>query len=316
LNVRTRLPAALVCALAIALLGPTGASARLLMGVGDESPNTFTNPWFQGLGVKRTRLITPYNVQLSSPGSIYYWMLGAQADNEQVVVAFNPASGSHCPGQPCKLPSTAQYTKAFKAFHAAYPAVKIFQPWNEVNSVTQPTARHPEAVVNYYAIVKKYCPGCTVLGADLEDLTKGPGVPMVTYIKQLLKAYRKAHVPTPRTWGLHNYVDVNYHTSTGTTAALKALPGQLWLTETGGIAKFVLSSGVTRLKYDESRQANATRWLMALALSNPRIARVYIYDMLYNGSPTQRFDSSLLGASGAPRKAYYVLQNHYQQYFS
>jgi hypothetical protein len=320
LNLRTRLSGALVCVVAISLVTAGCASASLLMGVGDESSSTFLNPWFKGLGVKRTRLIAPYNVALASPGALTGWMTGAAFDHEQVVVAFNPAAGSRCPGQPCKAPTASQYTKAFKAFHKAYPSVTIFQPWNEVNSLTQPTSAHPEAVVAYYAIAKKSCPGCTVLGADLEDLKKGPGVParidMVNYAKALLKAYRKAHVATPKIWGLHNYVDVNYFTSSGTKAALNTLPGQLWLTETGGIAKFVLSSGKVRLKFDENRQANATTWMMKLALSNKRIARIYIYDMLFNGSATQRFDSSLLGSTGQPRKAYYVLLNHYQKYFS
>jgi hypothetical protein len=320
MTIRTRLFAALTCALSMGLIACGGASARLLMGVGDESPAVFSNPYFKALGVKRTRLITPYDIALSNPSADTPWMTAAALAGEEIVVAFNPASGSHCPGSPCKLPSSSQYTKAFKAFHKAYPFVKIFQPWNEVNSITQPTARHPEAVVLYYSIVKKYCHGCTVLGADIEDLKPGagvvPGGDEVTYAKTLLRAYRAAHVPTPKLWGLHNYVDVNYFTTTGTTAALRTLPGQIWLTETGGIYKFVLSSGKVRLKPSGSRMSKATKWMMKLAQSNRRIARIYIYDMLYNNAATQRFDSSLLGAGGVPRTAYYALLAHYKSYFN
>ena len=312
--IRTRLSAALLCALALSLFAGSSASAQLLMGIGDENVSMFTNPFFTSLGVKRTRLITPYNVALGNPTTVDHWMIGAYFDNEQVVVAFNPAAGSHCPGQPCVLPTTAQYTKAFRAFHARYPTVKIFQPWNEVNSLTQPTQAHPDAVVSFYSIVKKNCPGCTVLGADLEDLTKPHQSDEVVYATQLLAAFKRAHVATPRLWGLHNYVDVNYHTSTGTKNALKVLPGQIWLTETGGIAQFILSSGKVRLKYDLTRQANSTKWMMSLALSNKRIARIYIYDFLYDVAP-QRFDSSLLGQGQTPRTAYYVLTAHYKQYF-
>ena len=242
-------------------------------------------------------------------------MTGAVLDGEEVVVAFNPAAGSNCPGKPCVLPSPSQFTRAFKAFHKDFPSVRIFQPWNEINSLTQPTQAHPSAVVTYYEIVKKYCPGCTVTGGDLEDLTTPHASDLPVYAAALLNAYKKAHVPTPQLWGLHNYVDVNYHTSTGTQSALRALPGQIWLTETGGIAQFILSSGKTRLKYDLGRQATATKWMMSLALSNKRITRIYIYDMLYNGAAGQRFDSSLLGSGGAPRKAYYVLTAHYLSYF-
>ena len=47
---------------------------------------------------------------------------------------------------------------------------------------------------------------------------------------------------TPRTrrriWGLHNYKDVNRKQSKGLTNVLKTVPGEVWLTETGGITKF------------------------------------------------------------------------------
>jgi hypothetical protein len=295
------------------------ASARLQIGVGDESFTVFSNPWFQQLGVKRTRLITPYNATTGTAQqqfTQYEWLASAHAAHEQIVVAFNPASGSGCPGHPCVLPSASAYTKAFKAFHKQFPYVTVFQPWNEVNSVTQPTQAHPQAVVLYYTIIRKYCPKCTVLGADIEDLTTPHQSDEVVYAKELLAAYKRAHVKIPQIWGLHNYVDTNYFTKTGTQAALKTLPGQIWLSETGGIAQFILSSGKVRLKYDEARQSRATTWMMKLALGNKRITRVYVYDMLYNGSPNQRFDSSLLGPGQVPRPAYYVLLHHYEKYFS
>jgi hypothetical protein len=290
--------------------------------VGDESPLAFSNPWFKKLGVKRTRLFTPYDVALYSPAKQYrtaLWLASAEAAGQEVVVAFNPTSGSGCPGQPCKLPTKSQYATAFKAFHSKWPNVHIFQPWNEVNSLTQPTSGHPEAVVTFYSVVKQNCPGCTVLGADLEDLKKGPGVPanidLVNYSTALLRAYKKAHVATPQLWGLHNYVDVNYFTASGTSSALRVLPGKLWLTETGGIAKFTLTSGKVRLARDLKRQAKATTQMMKLALRNKsRIARVYQYDLFFG--PGNRFDSSLLDGNGKPRPAYNVLLNSYSQYFN
>jgi hypothetical protein len=321
LYVRTRLAAALLCSLSIATvaaLAASSASAQLRIGIGDESASLFSNQWFNALGVSQTRLITPYNVALASPSADDEWMTAAYLDKQQIVVAFNPASSSRCPGSPCVAPSAPQYTKAFAAFHKRYPFVKMFQPWNEINSLTQPTHSNPALVVTYYKIVKRLCSACTVTGGDIEDLVKGPGVPAaideVNYSKALLAAYKRAHVATPQVWGLHNYVDVNYTRSTGTRNALATLPGQLWLSETGGIAKFVLSSGKVRLKYDLNRQASATKWMMQLALSNRRITRIFEYDMFY--APANRFDSSLLGPDGSPRKAYYVLQAHYLKYFT
>jgi len=318
MNVRGRLAAALLCSVSIAMIASASASAQLQVGIGDEGASLFANPYFQQLGVKRTRLITPYNVAVVSPTADDAWLIGAAIAHQQILVAFNPAAGSKCPGSPCNAPSASQFKTAFLAFHKRYPFVKAFQPWNEINSLTQPTHARPDLVVAYYAIVKKYCgSGCTVTGGDIEDLVKGPGVPSsideVNYSKALLKAYKKAHVPTPQIWGLHNYVDVNYHKSSGTKNALATLPGQIWLTETGGLAEFTLSSGKVRLPFSLSRQANATTWMMKLALSNKRIARVYEYDFFY--APMNRFDSSLLADGGAPRAAYYVLLHHYAKYF-
>ncbi len=289
------------------------ASAQLQLGIGDESPAVFSNPAFLNLGVKRVRLIVPYNVARSnsSAAATDAWMAGAFFDHEQVAVAFNPAAGSGCPGPPCVLPSSSQFTKAFLAFHKRYPAVKVFQPWNEVNSLTQPTQAHPQAVVSFYSIVKQNCRGCTVLGADLEDLTTPHQSDEVVYAKELLADFKKAHVATPQIWGLHNYVDTNYFTDSGTASALKTLPGQIWLTETGGIAQFILSSGKVRLKYDLARQAKATKWLMHLATSSRRITRAYIYDFMYANVAGERFDSSLMGPGQIPRDAYYVLAAHY-----
>ena len=42
----------------------------------------------------------------------------------------------------------------------------------------------------------------------------------------------------PSIWGLHNYSDVNRLQSWRTRELSKALGGQVWLTETGGIVQF------------------------------------------------------------------------------
>ncbi len=42
----------------------------------------------------------------------------------------------------------------------------------------------------------------------------------------------------PTIWGLHNYSDINRLQSWRTHRLVRALGGQVWLTETGGIVKF------------------------------------------------------------------------------
>ncbi|HEY5316372.1 MAG TPA: hypothetical protein VIJ20_00215 [Solirubrobacteraceae bacterium] len=295
------------------------ASARLIAGISDEGGSVFANPYFKLLGVRQARYITNYDAALRNPFDTDSWMAAARAAREQIIVAFNPGDGTHCPSSPCTLPSASQYTKAFRAFHKRYPYVKIFQPWNEVNSTTQPTSSKPQAVVTYYRIVKKYCKGCTVLGADIEDLTTPHRDDYVVYIKTLLADFKKAHVAVPKVWGIHNYEDVNYFHSTNTVQMMKLLPGQIWLTETGGIAFFETGALKVLLPYNLERQDKATDWMMKLALRYPkRIARLYIYNFLNGGAPgpNNRFDSSLLAPDGTPRLAWYALYEHYKRYFS
>jgi len=295
------------------------AGARLIAGISDESASVFTNPYYKLLGATHARYITSYDAALKDPGPTDAWMAAARAAGDQIMVAFNPGVGTQCPSSPCTLPSAAQYTKAFLAFHKRYPYVKIYQPWNEVNSTTQPTWTKPQAVVTYYAIVKKYCKGCTVLGADIEDLTTPRKASYAVYIKTLLADFKKAKVAIPQVWGIHNYEDVNYFRSTDTAGMLKLLPGQVWMTETGGLAFFETGALKVLLPYNLERQDKATNWMMKLALRYPkRIARVYVYNFLNGGppGPNNRFDSALLGTDGMPRLAWYALMAHWRGYFT
>ena len=51
------------------------------------------------------------------------------------------------------------------------------------------------------------------------------------------------------TWGLHNYIDANLFRTRGTRALLKAVKGDVWFTETGGIVK---RNNDSTLKFPES----------------------------------------------------------------
>jgi hypothetical protein len=294
------------------------AGARLVAGISDESGAMFTNPYFEALGVKSARYVTNYDAALTDPADTNAWLTAARAAGDQILVAFNPGYGSQCPDKPCSLPSASQYTKAFLAFHKRWPFVKAFQPWNEVNSTTQPTWTKPQAVVTYYSIVKKYCKGCTVLGADIEDLVTPHQADYVVYIKELLADFKKAKVAIPQVWGIHNYEDVNYFHSTNTAKMLKLLPGQIWMTETGGIYYFETGAQQVLLPASETRQGKATKWMMELALKYPkRIARLYIYNFFSAVPPiVNRFDSALIDPNGMPRLAWYVLYLDYKKYFS
>ena len=86
----------------------------------------------------------------------------------------------------------------------------------------------------------------------------------------------------------------------------------MWLTETGGIVKFVLPSGGTLFPFDEARANRATKRMFELAKRyRRRIKRLYIYQW-QQPAGVNRFDAGLIAADGAPRPAYFTVQRALQ----
>ena len=167
-------------------------------------------------------------------------------------------------------------------------------PWNEINHASQPTARAPARAAEYYNVVKKECEGCTVLAGDVLDQAG-----MTRYVA----AYRRHLDGTPRIWGLHNYADANRFRKRGLRSLLKAVKGDIWLTETGGLVEFGRS-----FPRSEQRAAKAVDYALDLAADTPRVKRVYLYNWT-GGAPGVRFDAGIVGPDRAPRKAYGVLES-------
>ena len=272
-----------------------------LLGIADQKPATFADPSFRELGVARSRLNTPWNSIFTEPGRLGQWLTAARNDGIEPLVAFERARGSNCPADPCSLPGLADYTKAVTAFHRRYPWVRLLQPWNEANSSTQPTGKHPERAAAYYEAVRKICPECTITAADVLD-----GSNTVRWLRRFKTALHGT--PTPL-WGLHNYSDTNRFRTTGTKRLLSLVPGEVWFTEAGGIVSFVTADGRTALPYDEQRAARAIRYLFHLAALSPRITRIYIYQWKID-FPGNRFDAGLVAANGKPRPALQVVLKH------
>src|SRR4051794_9017815 len=294
------------------------ANAALIAGIGDQNSDTFSNANFKKLKVKRTRLITPFNSVNSAAGraSLDPWMAAAKAAKLKVLVAFNPAQGSRCPSKPCSIPTSAAYTKAFKAFRKRYSFVKEFNFWNETNSATQPTGPTKASVLKktaaLYNAARKVCGrSCRVSGPDLLD--QGVGDPrrsvrsrnqkrMKTWVNLFLR-YAKGY---PTLWGIHNYGDTNYGRSTGTAFMLKSVAkkGEVWVTETGGIYSFKLQSGRVTFKPNASRQAKAVTNAYKVAKKfGSRIKRLYYYQWRKNNAG-DFFDAGIADFSGKLRPAY------------
>jgi hypothetical protein len=140
--------------------------------------------------------------------------------------------------------------------------------------------------------LKRACPHCTVLAADVLDTNPGA---MVRYLRAF---QRYAARGRPRLWGLHNYTDVNRFRSTGTRAMLRTVKGTVWVTESGGLDSFGRD-----FPPSSSRQVRAERQMFRLARISARIRRLYIYSWSGGG----RFDAGLMSPSGAARPAYQVV---------
>lgn len=296
-------------------LGFVSSSSRaLVVGVGDQSPALFADDHFERLDPRRVRYITPYDSALRPRlrRDVDGWMGAARAAGKEIVVAFNPPVGMRCPNlrraKGCRPVRVAAYRKAFKAFHRRYPYVRIVQPWNEVNSLTQPTFHHPEAVVSYYAVVRRHCRRCTVVGADIQDLPNAR-----RYTRRLLKGFSQRGIRAPRVWGVHNYSDTNRFVSARRSVLgklVRLLPGKIWLTETGGIYRFQPQNARQSFAPDAERQARAMENLFRTAQRYRRdVERIYIYHW-FGASPTNRWDSGVLDPSGVPRPAHAVLERH------
>jgi hypothetical protein len=331
---------ALVALVATGLALPAGAGAktRYKLGFGDQSQHMFANANFKALKIKQVRLIVPWDYRTdpkADAAGYDTWLRTARADGKSILVAFAAHRGCYDDGRykrtkVCRAPSAKAYTREFKAFRKAHPYVKQFQPWNELNNKSQPTYRKPGLAARYYVAMKKTCRSCTVVAADILD--SSDLIRYVTKVKQRIdKAARgrKNRYLRPRIWGLHNYSDVNRKRTVQTKQFLRKLPGQVWLTETGGLVKFL-----PNFKSSQSRAANRTKFLFKLAgsLSKPRrgyksrITRVYPYAYFgYTVAPGQpnrapRFDSGLVGpllldanfapaaGSGKARPAYRVFK--------
>jgi hypothetical protein len=295
------LPTILI-ALAVAAL-PSGASASVTVGLGDQSWATFNDDHFKALGLRRARVVTPWNVALTGGNRLWLdqYLTAARAAGVEPLVSFGAAHPSRCPSRPCKLPTSGEFERAFRAFRSRWPWVRTIGVWNEANHRSQPTFRYPEQAARYFNIVRRRCAGCRIVAADVIDDAN-----MVRWLGRFRAVARGA-----RLWGLHNYRDSNPRRGQrygGTKLLLRTVSGKVWLTETGGIVRFVLPDGRTLFPYSERRANVAIGRVLRLAKAyRSRIERLYVYHWRQDAFDN-RFDAGLLRKDGKPRASYHTLE--------
>jgi hypothetical protein len=297
-------PAAVGRAGAAAKRAPSAhAASSYLTGVGDEGALMFHNPLWRQLHTKIVRYIAPYDaaMHVASLNRAITFVQGAEAEHQQVLVAFY-----HSESTPTQMPSVATYQRDVQKFVKLFPRVKQYQSWDEANrgNIAHVLAS-PSAVsaAKYYQALIRVCKGCTAIGLDVLDAANiGP---TLTYISEFKHEISHLETVMPKIWGLHNYSDVNRLESWRTRELVRALGGQVWLTETGGIVKFggafpnSNGSGLTRA-------ARVLKYMFALAGSMSQVKRLYIYDWT-GGVSSTRFDAGLMNARQQPRAGYLVV---------
>ena len=299
-------------ALALVALSAAPADARYRLGVGEQKPEMFAAPAWQSLNLKQVRYLVPWDWQRAERPAVAAFMGAARTARQDVLVTFTARRGCYdgrrySRTRVCRAPSARAYRAAVRAFDDAYPWVRTYSAWNEVNHVSQPTFSSPRLAVRYYAVLRRESRlrHFRVMAADVLDTSN---------LRRYVRAFLRRAPGRPRLWGLHNYQDVNRRTSADTREMLRLVPGRVWLTETGGVVKF----GNTRqFRYSESRAANRTRWMFRLANRYDHrrrglrsvIARLYVYRW-YGEPPGAHFDAGLVNPDGTPRRAYSVVAKH------
>jgi hypothetical protein len=277
-----------------ALLALPATAGALTIGIADNKPDMFTDSRFVASGVAHARLSVGWDA-LSSPwqtAELDSWLRAAHAAKVTPLVSFG-----HSRTDRRSLPTPERFLYEFRRFRARYPWVREFATWNEANHCGEPTCHRPRLVAAYYRRLRRECRDCRILAAEVLDMPN-----MVRWVRSFKRGARHE----PRYWGLHNYIDANRRRTIGTRRMLRAVRGQVWFTETGGI---VWRKNRGRVPFPESaaHAATATRFLFnRLVPLSRRVTRVYIYHWNMTGL-AGTWDSALFDPSGQPRPAFRVV---------
>jgi len=276
------------------------AASTYFTGLGDEKPEMFTDPNWLQLRTKIARYIVPYDAVAHSYSldKAKVWIKAAEAAHQQILIAFY-----HSEYTPTRLPSVALYQRYVQKFIKLFPKVRQYQSWNEANRgnirgvLASPSAG---ASARYYQALLRVCRGCTAIGLDVLDANDIS--PTLRYISEFKREIGKLRTIMPKIWGLHNYSDINRLESWRTRELVRAMGGQTWLTETGGIVKFG-GAFPNRNGSGLRRAAKVLSYMFSVAASQARIKRLYIYDWT-GGNATTRFDAGLTDNHHVPRPGY------------
>lgn len=304
---RKTIAAALVsCAAVAASAAP--AQADFTVGMADQDFRMFESSRFEKLGIDKVRFLVPYDwfKKQGNEDEVKAFMERAAASDTDVLVHFTARRGCYNNGKyskrkVCKAPKVKTYKKNVKRFLREFPGTREIGVWNEGNHVSQPTHNKPGLAAKYFLAARSVAKRRKIVTADVLDSSN---------MERWLRGFDAKDKGKARIYGLHNYSDVNRKRSSGTTRLLRTVGGEVWLTETGGILKFL-----PQFKRSEKRQAASTKYMFKLANRydtrrsgmRSRISRLYNYQWT-GAAKSARFDAGLVGPTGKPRKAFKVFK--------
>jgi hypothetical protein len=291
------LAAALVAATGSACAPP--ARARVTIGIGQQTPELFTSRYWRALRAPHVRYVAPWDAMgdRRQRAAVDAYMAAAKRAGAKVMIGFEHSLRTARSAK--VLPSSARFKRAFRAWHKRYPRVRDWIPWNEANGVGGLTWKRADRAAAYFNVATRVCRRCNIVAGDVLDVAN-----MTSWIRRFLSYTRTR----PRIWGLHNYRDANYLSSSATRRLLRLVRGQIWFTETGGVVRMRVRvhGRIHERNYGIQHAARATRHVLNLARLSPRITRIYLYHWR---APTKftTWDSALLDARLRPRPGYRAL---------
>ena len=242
---------------------PAGAHA-FSIGMSDQKLGMWQDPRFAELGIQQVRLLVSYDSVLKHDFSRYdQWMEAAHARGADVLLTIDRSAGSYTAAA-VALPVPARRPHPARAL----PVGRDLRGLERGQPRQAADRRKPRRAAQYYNILREECAGCTLIAADVLD-SKNIFSWLATF---------KRYAKHPRIWGLHSYQDANHFRplrATVTRSLLRAVKGEIWLTETGGIVRF--GDNYKGGKTFEKRAAKAMKYTFRIASMSPRIKRVYLY---------------------------------------
>jgi hypothetical protein len=281
-----------------AALRPVSGPLKVKIGIADQKAAAFDDARLRGLELGYARRSVAWDA-LRFPDQrddLDAWVEGVRRMGAEPLITF--ARSRDRPGRRHRPPGPTEFLLQFHHFRKRYPDVKTYSTWNEANQCGTGTCKRPDLVARYYNAIRRNCPGCKVVAADLLDQPN-----MVSWAR----AFRRAARFEPRYWGLHDYLDANRLQTVRTARLLRAVKGEVWLTEVGGLVARRNRSTVS-IPQGKAHAAQAMRFIFdGLARLSPRVARIYVYHWR-SSTPRDSWDSALVGSDGARRPSLAVLE--------